>query len=46
MPFGVLILAPDEKMMPENIRALRLRDSANQAMFARNLSVTIGLVSK
>lgn len=35
MPFGMLILLPVEKMAPEDIRALRLRENANQVVFAR-----------
>ena len=33
-------------MTPEDIRALRLREHASQAVFARYLNVTTGLVSQ
>ncbi len=32
-------------LTPEDIRALRLRERASQAVFARHLNVTAGLVS-
>ena len=35
-----------EAMSPEDIRALRLRENASQAVFARYLNVTAGLVSQ
>ncbi len=33
-------------MTPEDIRALRLRENASQAVFARHLNVTTGLASQ
>ena len=33
-------------LTPEDIRALRLRENASQAVFARYLNVTTGLVSQ
>ncbi len=44
--FDELCLTPVEEMTPEDIRALRLREYASQAVFARYLNVTTGLVSK
>ena len=44
--FDKMCLTPVEDMPPEKIRALRLRENASQAMFARHLNVTAGLVSQ
>ena len=44
--FDEMCLTPVEDMAPENIRALRLRENASQAVFARYLNVTTGLVSQ
>ena len=44
--FDEMCLTPVEDMPPEKIRALRLRENANQAVFARHLNVTAGLVSQ
>ena len=44
--FDELCLTPVEEMTPEDIRAFRLREYASQAVFARYLNVTTGLVSK
>ncbi len=44
--FDELCLTPVEEMTPEEIRALRLREYASQAVFARYLNVTTGLVSQ
>ena len=44
--FDELCLTPVEKMTPDEIRALRLREYASQAVFARYLNVTTGLVSQ
>ena len=44
--FNEMCLAPVEEMAPEDIRALRLRENASQAVFARYLNVTTGLVSQ
>ena len=40
-----MCLTPAEEMTPEEIRELRLREHASQAVFARYLNVTTGLVS-
>lgn len=44
--FDVMCLTPVEPMSPEDIRALRVRENASQAVFARHLNVTTGLVSQ
>ena len=44
--FDEMCLTPVEEMAPEEIRALRLRENASQAVFARYLNVTTGLVSQ
>ncbi|WP_420604424.1 helix-turn-helix domain-containing protein [Methylobacterium sp.] len=44
--FDEMCLTPVEEMTPEDIRALRLREHASQAVFARYLNVTTGLVSQ
>ena len=44
--FDEMCLTPVEEMTPEKIRALRLRENASQAVFARYLNVTAGLVSQ
>ena len=44
--FDEMCLTPVEDMVPEDIRALRLRENASQAVFARHLNVTTGLVSQ
>lgn len=44
--FDELCLTPVEPLSPEQIRALRLREGASQAVFARYLNVTTGLVSQ
>ncbi len=44
--FDEMCLTPIEEMSPEEIRALRLRESASQAVFARYLNVTTGLVGQ
>ncbi|MCY4213228.1 MAG: helix-turn-helix domain-containing protein [Gammaproteobacteria bacterium] len=44
--FEEICLTPVEEMAPEDIRALRLRENASQAVFARYLNVTTGLVSQ
>ncbi|MCY4041050.1 MAG: DNA-binding transcriptional regulator [Gammaproteobacteria bacterium] len=41
-----MCLLPVEEMAPEDIRALRLRENASQAVFARYLNVTTGLVNQ
>ena len=44
--FDEMCLTPVEEMPPEKIRALRLRENASQAVFARHLNVTAALVSQ
>lgn len=44
--FDELCLTPINPLQPEEIRALRLRERASQAVFARHLNVTTGLVSQ
>ena len=44
--FGDLCLTPVRPLKPREIRALRLREGASQAVFARYLNVTTGLVSQ
>ncbi|SEB05754.1 helix-turn-helix domain-containing protein [Rubrimonas cliftonensis] len=44
--FGAMCLTPVEPLAPEEIRAIRLRENASQAVFARHLNVTTGLVSQ
>ena len=44
--FDEMCLTPVREMTPEDIRALRLREQASQAVFARYLNVTTGLVSQ
>lgn len=43
--FDELCLTPVKPLQPEEIRALRQRERASQAVFARHLNVTTGLVS-
>jgi putative transcriptional regulator len=44
--FDGLCLTPVKPLQPEEIRALRQRERASQAVFARHLNVTTGLVSQ
>lgn len=44
--FDEMCLTPVEEMTPEDIRELRLREHASQAVFAHYLNVTAGLVSQ
>ena len=44
--FDELCLTPVRPLKPREIRALRLRESASQAVFARYLNVTTGLISQ
>src|SRR5215469_17555143 len=44
--FDQLCLTPVRALRPREIRALRLREGASQAVFARYLNVTTGLVSQ
>lgn len=43
--FDELCLTPVQPLTPDEIRALRLREGASQAVLARYLNVTTGLVS-
>jgi putative transcriptional regulator len=44
--FDEMCLTPVQPLKPIEIRALRLREGASQAVFARYLNVTTGLVSQ
>ena len=44
--FDEMCLTPVRPLKPKEIRALRLREGASQAVFARYLNVTTGLVSQ
>ena len=44
--FDSLCLTPVRPLLPQEIHALRVREAASQAVFARYLNVTTGLVSK
>ncbi len=44
--FDEMCLTPIKALSPEQIRAIRLREKASQAVFARYLNVTTGLVSQ
>jgi putative transcriptional regulator len=44
--FDELCLTPVRLLKPKEIRALRLREGASQAVFARYLNVITGLVSQ
>jgi putative transcriptional regulator len=44
--FDALCLTPVEPFSPDEIRALRPRENASQAVFALHLNVTTGLVSQ
>src|SRR6266576_3561977 len=44
--FDGLCLTPVRPLKPREIRALRLQEGASQAVFARYLNVTTGLVSQ
>jgi putative transcriptional regulator len=44
--FDALCLTPVAPLAPEEIRSIRLRENASQAVFARHLNVTTGLVSQ
>jgi putative transcriptional regulator len=41
-----LCLTPIRPLKPEEIRTIRLREGASQAVFARYLNVTTGLISQ
>ena len=44
--FDTMCLTPVKALSPEQIRRIRLRENASQAVFARYLNVTTGLVSQ
>ena len=44
--FDAFCLTPMRQLTPEEIRALRVREEASQAVFARYLNVSTGLISK
>jgi len=44
--FDEMCLTPIPRLKPEQIRELRLREGASQAVFARYLNVTTGLISQ
>lgn len=44
--FDEMCLTPVEALTPAEIREIRLREKASQAVFARYLNVTTGLVSQ
>ncbi len=44
--FDTACLTPVRPLSPEEIRALREREGASQAVFARYLNVTTGLISQ
>jgi putative transcriptional regulator len=44
--FDEMCLTPVPRMKPRQIRDLRLREGASQAVFARYLNVTTGIVSQ
>ncbi|MGD0774806.1 MAG: DNA-binding transcriptional regulator [Candidatus Solibacter sp.] len=44
--FDDLCLTPVQLLKPTEIRAIRVREGASQAVFARYLNVTTGLVSQ
>jgi putative transcriptional regulator len=44
--FDALCLTPVQTLTPEEIRRLRLREGTSQAVFARYLNVSTGLVSQ
>ena len=44
--FDAMCLRPVPRLMPKQIRDLRLREGASQAVFARYLNVTTGLISQ
>ena len=44
--FDAMCLTPVEELSPAQIKQIRLRERASQAVFARYLNVTTGLVSQ
>lgn len=44
--FDAMCLTPVKALSPEQIRRIRTREKASQAVFARYLNVTTGLVSQ
>ena len=44
--FDDMCLTPVESLSPDQIRDIRLKEKASQAVFARYLNVTTGLISQ
>jgi putative transcriptional regulator len=44
--FDQMCLTPIRRLRPKQIRELRLREGASQAVFARYLNVTTGIISQ
>ena len=44
--FDAMCLTPISRLKPKQIRDLRLREGASQAVFARYLNVTTGIISQ
>jgi putative transcriptional regulator len=44
--FDEACLTPVKELTPKQIRQIRLREKASQAVFARHLNVTVGLISQ
>lgn len=44
--FDAMCLTPVKPLSPKQIRAIRSRERASQAVFARHLNVTTGLISQ
>ena len=44
--FDEMCLTPVEELTPDQIRAIRIKEQVSQAVFARYLNVTTGLVSQ
>ena len=44
--FDQMCLTPIRRLKPKQIRDLRLREGASQAVFARYLNVTTGIISQ
>jgi putative transcriptional regulator len=46
LKFDAMCLTPISRLKPKQIRDLRLREGASQAVFARYLNVTTGIISQ
>jgi putative transcriptional regulator len=44
--FDAMCLTPIPRLKPKQIRDLRIKEGASQAVFARDLNVTTGLISQ